>query len=134
MKPHKPSEKTRNEVRTLAGFGARDEDIATYLGITRPTLYKYYKDELKLGSVQANAAIAETLYRIAKAGNPSACMFWLKTRAGWRETQKVELSGDSEHPVEIKHNYDLSKLSKEELLEMRSMLLKAKCDEKNSPQ
>ena len=91
---HKPTDETRARVEQLAAAGTRNEDIALYLGITRPTLDKYYKEELKIGTIKANAVIANTLYQQAKEGNTTAAIFWLKTRAGWRETQKVEMSAD----------------------------------------
>lgn len=91
---YKPTEETRRLVESLSAAGTRYEDIALYLGITRPTLDKYYSTELKLGTIKANTAIANTLYQQAKEGNTTACMFWLKTRAGWRETQRVEMSAD----------------------------------------
>ena len=101
MKKHIPNESTRSQVSALSGFGIRDEDIATYLHITKPTLYKYYKSELKKGSITANAKIAETLYKKAKDGDTTACIFWLKTRAGWRETQKMELAGEVKNELKV---------------------------------
>ncbi len=98
---HEVTDKTRAEVRTLSGFGARNEDIAQYIGITKATLEKYYAEELKNGKVKANAAIAETLFKKARDGNITACIFWLKTRAGWRETQKVEVTGDMKNNVKM---------------------------------
>lgn len=77
----------------LAGFGTRHEDIATYLGVTRPTLRKHYKEELATGSIKANSAVAKTLYKLAIDGDSRSCMFWLKTRAGWRETDRHEITG-----------------------------------------
>ena len=94
MKRHEPTEETRSKVENLAAAGVRHEDIALYLGITRPTLDKHYSKELKIGNIKANAAVAQTLYRQAMDGNTTAAIFWLKTRAGWRETQKVEMSAD----------------------------------------
>ena len=93
-KAHVSTEETRSRVESLAAAGIRNEDIALYLGITRPTLDKYYKEELKIGNIKANAAVAQTLYKQAMDGNTTAAIFWLKTRAGWRETQKVEMSAD----------------------------------------
>lgn len=87
------TETARAEVLALAGFGVKHEDIALYLGIDEKTLRKYFKDELKSGSVRANAVIAKTLYNLAKGGDARSCMFWLKTRAGWRETDRHELTG-----------------------------------------
>ena len=93
-KAYEPTEETRAKVENLAAAGIRNEDIALYLGITRPTLDKYYKEELKIGTVKANAAVAKTLYQQAMDGNTTAAIFWLKTRAGWREVQKVEMDAD----------------------------------------
>jgi len=91
---HIPTEETRARVEQFAAAGIRNEDIALYLGITRPTLDKYYKEELRIGTIKANTVIAQTLYQQAKDGNTTAAIFWLKTRAGWRETQKLEMSAD----------------------------------------
>ena len=91
---HVPTEETRARVEQFAAAGIRNEDIALYLGITRPTLDKYYKEELRIGTIKANTVIAQTLYQQAKDGNTTAAIFWLKTRAGWRETQKLEMSAD----------------------------------------
>ena len=85
-KPHAPTEKTRTEVNALAGFGIREDEIATYIGIAPKTLRKYYRDELDVGHIKANAAVARSLYNQAVNGNSTtAAIFWLKSRAGWRE-------------------------------------------------
>ena len=93
-KAYKPTNENRAKVEKLAAAGIRYEDIALFLDITRPTLDKYYKKELKIGHIKANAAVASKVYQEAINGNMTAALFWLKTRAGWRETQKVEMSAD----------------------------------------
>ena len=90
---YEPTDTARAEVLALAGFGVRHEDIALYLSIDVKTLRKYYSEELKTGSIRANAVIAKTLYNLAKNGDARSCMFWLKTRAGWRETERHEITG-----------------------------------------
>jgi len=93
-KPHEPTDKTRAEVQALAGFGIREDEIAIYVGIDAKTLRKYYRSELDSGHIKANAAVARALYRQAvDEGSTSAAIFWLKARAGWRETQNIEHSG-----------------------------------------
>lgn len=96
---HVPTEKSRAEVLALAGFGTKHEDIATYIGITLKTLYKYYRGELDTGLIRSNGAIAKTLYNLAIGGNASACMFWLKCKAGWRETDRHEITGAEGAPL-----------------------------------
>jgi hypothetical protein len=91
--PHKPTKDTQEQVKRLSALGCPHEDIATRLKISADTLVKYYKDDLDEGRIDANAAIAGTLFSQAKKGNTAAAIFWLKTRARWKETQVNELTG-----------------------------------------
>lgn len=90
---HKPTNETKKIARTLSAVGITYEDIASKLEISSDTLVKYYKQELDAGRIDANAAIGQTLFQQAKNGNTSAAIFWLKTRAGWKETQVNEHAG-----------------------------------------
>jgi len=101
--PHLANETTRNKVFMLSTVGTRHEDIATVLGISADTLTKYYHDELAKGRIEANASVAETLFKQAKEGNTTAMIFWLKSRAKWKETSQHEISGNPDGtPVEVK--------------------------------
>lgn len=85
-KPHEPTDKTRAEVSALVSFGNTQEEIAGHLGICEDTLVKYYRDEIDNSVVRANAKVAAKLFRKATEGDDlSAMIFWLKTRAKWRE-------------------------------------------------
>tara|TARA_E500000318_G_C3495241_1_gene186112 strand:- start:71 stop:358 length:288 start_codon:yes stop_codon:yes gene_type:complete len=66
------------------------EQIAKIIGVSEKTLRKHYREELELGRVKANATIGGALFNSAKEGNTAAQIFWLKTRAGWRETNRIE--------------------------------------------
>jgi hypothetical protein len=101
--PHLPNDDTRIKVYTLSTVGTRHEDIASVLGISHDTLVKYYKEELDKGRIEANASVAETLFKQAKEGNTTAMIFWLKSRAKWKETSQHEISGNPDGtPVEVK--------------------------------
>ena len=76
---------TRDKVRYLAGVGVPQDDIAKIIGCTAKTLRKRLRDELDRGVAEANATISGYLFAAAKAGNIAAIIFWLKTRANWRE-------------------------------------------------
>jgi DNA-binding transcriptional ArsR family regulator len=96
---HEPTDATRIIARTLSAYGVTHEDIAAKLEISADTLVKHYKRELDAGRIDANSRVAERLYQIATQketdkASVTAMMFWLKTRAGWREVQR--------HEVEIK--------------------------------
>jgi hypothetical protein len=101
--PHLADATTRNKVFMLSTVGTRHEDIATVLGISADTLTKYYHDELAKGRIEANASVAETLFKQAKEGNTTAMIFWLKSRAKWKESTQHEISGNPDGtPVEVK--------------------------------
>jgi len=79
------NEAVRERVRYLAGVGVPQDDIAKIIGCAPKTLRKRLRDELDRGVAEANATISGYLFAAAKAGNITAIIFWLKTRAHWRE-------------------------------------------------
>ena len=83
----------RQKVRTLAGFGVPQEDIAKIIGCAPKTLRKRFREELDRGAAEANAMVAGYLFASAKAGSVAAQIFWLKTRANWREGKREEPLG-----------------------------------------
>lgn len=99
-KKHNPTDEARKLVKSLAAVGIKHVDIASKLDITHETLNKYYKTELDDGRIDANAAIGQTLFQQAKNGNTSAAIFWLKTRAGWKETNTYEVTGEDGQPLQ----------------------------------
>src|SRR4249920_1038431 len=81
-KPHEPSEKDRRSVESMASYGI------PVLDISQPTLNKWYSYELQTGHIKANSMVAQSLYQKAMGsgqGAVTACIFWLKVRAGWVE-------------------------------------------------
>ena len=92
-KKHDPKQQDRDTARRLSALGVPHEDIALRLKISSDTLVKYYQEELDEGRIDANSAIAGTLFNQAKKGNTAAAICWLKTRARWKETQSHEHSG-----------------------------------------
>jgi hypothetical protein len=75
----------REKVRHLAGIGVRQDDIAKIIGCAPKTLRKRCRDDLDCGVAEANALVSGYLFANAKAGNVAAQIFWMKTRAHWRE-------------------------------------------------
>jgi hypothetical protein len=109
---HRPEPSQRRQVEALAAYGIPEADISGVVGIDPKTLRKHYREELDLGETKANAQVAGFLFNAAKNGNVTAQIFWLKTRAKWRET-----------PMEVKHSgsvglRDLSEVSDDELMSM----------------
>lgn len=100
-KKHEPTQQDRDTARRLSALGVPHEDIALRLKISSDTLVKYYQEELDEGRIDANSAIAGTLFNQAKKGNTAAAIFWLKTRARWKETQVNEVTGQDGGDIKI---------------------------------
>jgi hypothetical protein len=89
----------RERVRYLAGVGVPQDEIARIIGCAPKTLRKRCREDLDRGIAEANATVSGYLFAAAKAGNVTAQIFWLKTRAHWREKNNPERpvpQGDSE--------------------------------------
>ena len=69
----------------MAGVGVRQDDIAKIIGCAPKTLRKRFRDELDRGVAEANATVSGYLFAAAKAAMSRRIIFWLKTRANWRE-------------------------------------------------
>jgi hypothetical protein len=76
------------------------EQIADHLGISRPTFYAIMDRQpdvglqYKKGKARAIEGAAKSLIMQGHDGNTTALMFYLKTQAGWKETQVQEHTGD----------------------------------------
>lgn len=85
----------RLRVEALAAYGTPHTEIARVLCLDLDVLRRDYEDELATGRTKANSRVAEALYRTAIAGGRegvTAAIFWLKARAGWKETSVHELA------------------------------------------
>ena len=85
-KPFVVTSAQRDKVRHLAGLCVPQDDIARIVGCAPKTLRKRFRDDLDRGTAEANAIVSGSLFAAAKDGSVAAQIFWLKTRAGWRES------------------------------------------------
>lgn len=90
MPPHEPTRATRELVQLHTMVGTTQETIASIIGIDPKTLRKYYRVELDQSKAKANATIGGALFNKAKSGDTTAMIFWMKTQAGWKETNVNE--------------------------------------------
>jgi len=107
--PHEPTYAERELVKVHAMVGTTQEQIADMLGIDSKTLRKHYREELDQSLSKANAAIGGALFNKAKGGDTTAMIFWMKTRAGWKETTAQEISGPNGQPIPDRINIRLIK-------------------------
>jgi IS30 family transposase len=110
------------QVEALAAYLSQDQ-IADYLGITRPTFSAMMDRDpeialrYKRGKSKAVGLVAQGLLQKARSGDTTSAIFYLKTQAGWRETQKIEHTGADGAPIQVE-TLDVSKLSTETLAEI----------------
>jgi len=97
---HQPTPESKNLVRLHATIGTRHDVMADILGIDAKTLRKHYRTELDHSLATANATVGGALFNKAKGGDTAAMIFWMKTRAGWRETNVTEVTGANGGPIQ----------------------------------
>ena len=103
------------QVETLASVLSQ-EQIADYLGIAKstfqaildrdPVVFGHYKK----GKSKAIASVAQGLLKKALSGDTASAIFYLKTQAGWKETNVQEVTGANgeaiQHSINIKVEFD----------------------------
>jgi hypothetical protein len=98
------NDQQRSEVETLAALLNQDQ-IADYFGICRNTFRAIcgrdpeVGERYKRGKAKAIAHVANGLLQKARAGDTTSAIFYLKTQAGWRETDRIEHTGADGGPV-----------------------------------
>jgi len=126
-KPHEPTDKDRKQVSLMAGIGLTHNQIAKIVGISDETLRKYYDKELEVSAAMMNAQVAQNLFSIATskgAGAVASAIFWMKTRGGWREVERKEITGKDGGAITINTNkLDVSQLDDDQLEALESALI-----------
>ena len=93
------------QVENLAKFLTQDQ-MAEYFGICRKTFYSIMERDPEVeqcfnrGRAHCHAAVARSLVQQALDGNVPAQVFYLKTRAGWKEdATAVAITGTIKHEI-----------------------------------
>lgn len=104
-----PTDEQRLTVGIMAACGMPHELICerilnpqTGARIDPKTLRRAFRKELDEGTSSANAMVAQALFKKATGNTPqsvTAAIFWLKTRAGWKETTVNEHTGKDGAPL-----------------------------------
>ena len=113
---------------------------AKRLGCEAQTIYNYrdrypaVRAEMEQQDGEVDDAAEMKLYQAIIAGEPWAVQFRLRTKGkgrGYVERVQQEVSGRNGGPIQTEHveKHDLSKLTSEQLRELRGLLAKATTDE-----
>lgn len=96
------------KMRTL---GMSPREIGMILNIEKSLVEFYYGYELKTASLRTNMSVAQVALKMALSGqDPDMTRFWLKTRAGWKETEVHQHEG-------LDATADEAKAARQKLLE-----------------
>ncbi|HTV69114.1 MAG TPA: hypothetical protein VMF90_11315 [Rhizobiaceae bacterium] len=98
-----------SKVEAMAGYGLSAAEIARVVDVDADELKASYEKELAGGHIKANARVAENLYRKATGDGReavTAAIFWLKTRARWKETSVHEHGGADGGAITFKTIYE----------------------------
>ena len=94
-----PSQEQRKVVEMAAALGIPHEDIRLVVlqanghPITAKTLAKHFVAELATGLTKATVKVGGALFNNAVVhNNVAAQIFWLKTRARWKESMDVNVT------------------------------------------
>lgn len=97
---YEPTPQQRRQVMTMTGFGIRQREVASVLGIDEKTLRLHFRRELDIGATEANLHVASSLFTMAtKEHNVAAAIWWTKARMGWKETTVSEQTGPDGGPL-----------------------------------
>lgn len=107
--PFEITEEVIKKIEGLASRGLSCDQIAWTLGINPTTLYdkknRYPQidEAIEKGRASGIAAVANAHFIAATVGNNTAAQqFYLRTKGGFHEVQKTELTGKDGGPIEVK--------------------------------
>jgi transcriptional regulator with XRE-family HTH domain len=95
------------QVESLAANGLTQEQIACALGISESTLHQRKRDSadfaaaIKRGKAKGIALVTNKLMESIKGGNMTGMIFFLKTQAGWKETNVQEVTGANGSAIQV---------------------------------
>lgn len=90
------------QVEQLTALGMSSKEIGAVLRIETKLLEKFYAYEIETSLSRINNSVAKVALQMALCGAlPDMTKFWLKTRAGWKETKEVQMTGAGGGPIQF---------------------------------
>lgn len=117
-----------DKVEELAQVCDSEEEIALALGVSYSTLRRRKADSerfeqaIKRGKAKANVFVGGALMEKIRNGDTASIIFYMKSRCGWKETNRTELTGQDGGAVKVETSPDLSGVDLEKLKAVREML------------
>ncbi len=118
------------ELEKLCTMQCTDEEVAAFLGVSTRTIerrrqVKQFNEIMERARAKGRISIRRALFRLAAAGNIAAAIFLAKNLLGYKDYINNELTGVAGGPIQVTSKPDLSKLTDEELQQLRAITDKA---------
>ena len=100
--PYQPTDADRATVKNMVAAGIPCREICECLGqdgIDEETMRKHFRREIHISRNSVSAFAMSVVVNALKAGDMDAAKFWLRCRAGWKETERHEITGADGGPV-----------------------------------
>lgn len=135
---HTWSPEVAKMVYHLASCGTPFRALVNAIGLSKPSIMKYYRDAYEAGMAEAERVVAKTVFTLAS--NPEngavglkAAQYWLGVRAGWRDVGAQDriakqVAGENGTPLGLPH-IDLSKLTDDQLDQLQQLIAAAEISE-----
>jgi hypothetical protein len=119
------------ELEKLCTMQCTDEEIAAWFSVSIRTIVRRRRNAkfsaiMDQAKAKGRVSVRRNLHRLANNGNIAAAIFLAKNLLGYRDVVANEHSGPGGSAIEIAAKPDLSQLSDEELLQLRSITEKTR--------
>lgn len=103
-----PTKEQKSIVENMVIAGISRSMMAKIIGISRNTLKKAFKDELRTAMARANASVVGRLYKQTEKSTPAA-IFWLcnRDKENWNNAHMMRHEGNESRPIFLKMTDDV---------------------------
>lgn len=121
------TKKQLQELREVAKYGMRDEDIANLFGISEQDLTNKYFKDLYQGKIEGRKEMQKIAFDLAKSGKfPNFTKFWLQAQDKWVEKHSIAIENANAANMQDEEEFDFTQLAPDELKVYERLREKAK--------
>ena len=119
------------ELEKLSSLQCTDEEIAYFFGVTPRTIenrrrQRKFDDVMKRGRAKGRISVRRSQMKLLEAGNSTMGIWLGKQLLGQRDVVTTELTGSGGGPIAMTSKTDLSRLTEDDLHQLRELTRKTK--------